>query len=206
MKNLNINKNNTLTILDWDDTLFPSTWVSINEIDLRNDDSKNKYKNYLSDYDLLLHNFLKKLTDISKVIIITNALPIWIKISSGILPNTENILKQIKVISAKQDFKDMSNDMSEWKKYAFRRELKIHSEDANINNLISIGDAHYEYNALVEIIKEHGHDNNKVFKAVKLIRYPSLNILQEQIHLLNSNINDIILKKNHLDLCFQEIK
>ena len=31
-----LNRNKTLIILDWDDTLFPTTWVTTNDIDVKN--------------------------------------------------------------------------------------------------------------------------------------------------------------------------
>lgn len=208
MSNISIRKDNTLTILDWDDTLFPSTWInniSNGNINLKDEGVRNKYKRILENYDKILYNFLKKLNDISKIIIITNALPVWVEISSSILPNTLEIIKNVKVISAKQDFKNLSNSMDEWKKFAFKRELLIYSNESDINNLISIGDAEYEYNALLEIIKDHKSDNKKLFKAIKLLRYPELEILEDQIILLDKNINNIIKKSNHLDLSFRNI-
>ncbi len=34
--NLNISKNNTLIILDWDDTIYPTSWTIENKIDQNN--------------------------------------------------------------------------------------------------------------------------------------------------------------------------
>mgnify|MGYP003704592463 CR=1 FL=1 len=56
-----INKNNTLFILDWDDTLFPTSWFIHNNINLHNSYMRNLYISYFIELDNVLYKLLKKL-------------------------------------------------------------------------------------------------------------------------------------------------
>jgi hypothetical protein len=189
---MNINKSNSLVILDWDDTLFPTTWVTNNYINLNDIEVRNRYLDFFSELDDLLFKLLKKTTEISTVIIITNALPIWIKISSSVLPKTQYILKKIKIVSAKKNFQKLSNDATEWKKLAFK------SEVINKKNIISVGDASYEYKALISL-----YDQKRLLKSMKFLENPTHEILKEQIEILIDNISEMVVYQKHLDLVFR---
>lgn len=189
---MNINKSNSLVILDWDDTLFPTTWVTNNYINLNDIEVRNRYLDFFSELDDLLFKLLKKTTEISTVIIITNALPIWIKISSSVLPKTQYILKKIKIVSAKKNFQKLSSDATEWKKLAFK------SEVIDKKNIISVGDASYEYKALISLYNE-----KRVLKSMKFLENPTHEILKEQIEILIDNIYEMVTYQKHLDLIFR---
>jgi len=189
---MNINKSNSLVILDWDDTLFPTTWVTSNYINLNDIEVRNRYLDFFSELDDLLFRLLKKITEISNVIIVTNALPIWIKISSSVLPKTQYILKKIKIISAKKNFQKISNDATEWKRLAFK------SEVIDKKNIISIGDASYEYKALISLYNE-----KRILKSMKFLENPTHEILKEQIEILIDNIYEMVTYQKHLDLIFK---
>ena len=85
--------NATLIIMDWDDTLFPTNWVMKNGIDLQKADTRDQFIVYFQELDDVLSRLLKSLVVYGKVIIITNAMPEWIELSSIVLPKTCNILK-----------------------------------------------------------------------------------------------------------------
>ena len=115
-----LSKSRTLIILDWDDTLFPTTWVTTNEINLRNNIETKKYETYFSQVDCDLYILLRKLTQCGTVIIVTNALLSWIKLSTTILPKTSETLGLIKIISARGDYQSKSQNPMDWKKLAFQ--------------------------------------------------------------------------------------
>ena len=164
---MNINKNSTLIILDWDDTLFPTSWVNKNNINIMNKNDIQIYKKYFEKVDIYLYKFLNLITNYGDVIIITNALLNWIEISSKILPRTYSLLKKknnIKIVSARGEYSSVTDDLMEWKKMAFQNELVKKTREKKINNIISIGDAEYEYFALLNLY--HGEpDNYKIGRA-----------------------------------------
>lgn len=198
---MNINKNSTLIILDWDDTLFPTSWINKNNIKII-DNNKLTYKKFFEKIDISLQKLLQKLTKLGDVNIITNALLNWIEISSKILPYTYNYLNNnnnIKIISARREYSSYTNNILDWKKMAFQNELTKITKYKKINNIISIGDAEYEYNALINLYNEKPN-NYRLLKSVKFIRYPNNHQIFEQINIINNAIYNICIYKNHLDL------
>ena len=198
-----INKSNSLVILDWDNTLFPSTWVTKNFINLNNiinnNEERKKYLNLFAELDDLLVILFQNILEQSNLIIVTNAMPVWIKISSSILPKTKYLLNNIKVVSARKNHGSSSSDATEWKKLSFIDEVANIAQNPNIS-VVSIGDASYEYNALINL-----YNKNRILKSVKFIEEPSFEILKDQIRVLNNNnhIKKIIMHKGHLDLVYK---
>jgi hypothetical protein len=156
---MNINNKTTLIILDWDDTLFPTSWINKNNIGFLSVENRIiLYNKYFYKIDNNLEHLLYKLTNCGKVFIITNALLNWIDMSVNILPKTSKLLKKniIKIVSARGEYSHYTSNMTEWKKLAFKRELESLLQNTKINNIISIGDAEYEYMALINL-----YENNK---------------------------------------------
>ena len=88
---------------------------------------------------------LERFLNVAKVLIITNAKKGWVEYSSSILlPKVHQIImKYIPVISARGEFEQHYDKISEWKKQAFLSLWDIDDlldRDA-ITNLIVIGDA-----------------------------------------------------------------
>ncbi len=194
-------KNNTIIILDWDNTLFPTQWVLKNKIDISTAEGASKHINYFSELDDILYKFLKKSMYLGKVIIITNAMPTWIAISSAVLPKTQTLLLKIKLVSARKNYQNIC-DMENWKIMAFKDEVKYElNKYPEIQNIISIGDAYYEYNALVNLIKID--NKKKILKSIKFIEEPEHNTLIDQLEVLDECIEDVVKSKKHLDLVFQ---
>lgn len=191
-------KNNTLVILDWDDTLFPTSWVAKNFINLHDTETRYKYLEFFSELDNLIFSFLKKILYKSKIIIVTNAMPLWIKISSCVLPKTQKLLNYIKVISARKNFQKVSSNYTEWKKLAFDAEVKNQLNIKNKQNIISIGDASYEYKALINL-----YNKNRILKSMKFLENPTFDILKDQLEVLSTNIDRVIDYDKHLDLVFK---
>jgi len=192
-----LSKNRTIIILDWDDTLFPTTWITTNEINLKNNIETDKYKQYFLQVDLDLNNLLIKLIQCGTVIIVTNALISWIKLSTTILPRTSKILESIKVISARGDYQNKSANPMDWKKLAFESIIKTMGK--KINNIISVGDAEYEYNALISLF-DPNPKTYKLLKSVKFIKYPTKEVLIDQIRVLERASIKIATAKTHLDI------
>lgn len=191
---LNINNNNTLIIFDWDDTLFPTKWFIKNKINLELTSDKIKYGKYFEYLDSSICKLLNLCNKLGHVIIITNAMPEWIYTSVNILPKTKKIIKNLKIVSARKNYQNMCN-ITEWKKMAFEKE-----NNKKFINIISIGDAMYEYNALINL---HDTKNNVLLKSVKFVSDPSNLILLDQIQVLGRSIDNICISPKHFDLNFK---
>jgi hypothetical protein len=206
-----LSRNKTLIILDWDDTLFPTTWVTSNDINIRNLDMTNSKSiiSYFSQIDNELDHLLRTLLKCGHVAIVTNAMLNWISISSNILPRTSKILANknkgfdIEIISARGSYQSQSNNPMDWKKLAFAEIIK-NNKFRKINNIISIGDAEYEYKALINLYDEYNNEKSyKLLKSVKFVKYPTNHVLLDQIRVKqNAAIKDST-SKTHLDLKFE---
>ncbi len=198
-------KNKTLIILDWDDTLFPTSWITRNNIDLTDPDTQNKYIISFSRLDLLLHKLLTNFLRYGNVIIVTNAALKWILISSNILPSTQELIKlNVRVISARDHYQEKLPDKSSsWKKLVFEK-LIINSQNKTLKNIISIGDADYEFYALINLSKYQTR-NSRALKSVRFMKGSNFESLVKQLEILNDKVEDICYQNKHLDLEFSEV-
>jgi len=212
MSNPISNKNNTtktLIILDWDDTLFPTTWAVKNGIDVANTLVQNKYIIFFAKLDLILEKMLTIMLDNATVVIVTNAMEKWVNVSSQIIPNTKKLIqKNIKIISARDKFKKIYPDNTFWKKLVFKQLMidysKFNPDHIGVKNIISIGDADYELHALINLYDEFG-EVNKYYKSVKLLSDPSYDTIIDQLEVLHKTTTKMINLKKHLDLKFINI-
>ena len=85
-----------------------------------------------------------------KIIIVTNASLKWINISSDNVPKTKKLLNNIKVVSARDNYQHVG-DIYQWKTLSFIDQIKEELSHHNYANIISIGDAEYEYKALINL-------------------------------------------------------
>ena len=199
-------ESNTIIIFDWDDTLFPTSWTVDNSIDLSDSDTQNKFIVYFSRLDMLLYKLLMNcLKNNSNIYIVTNATIKWINISLSMLPNTKKIIdKNVKVLSARDLHQENNTKMEEWKKLTF---LDIHNnkyKNYKKYQIVSVGDAEYEYNALINLFNQDSVSNQRILKTVKLLKNPSFDSLVDQLEVLNSCIDKIIKRDRHLDLKFKD--
>ena len=207
---MNLSRNRTLIILDWDDTLFPTTWVTTNDINIKNiNNNQNTILSYFKQVDIELERLLKVLLKCGHVAIITNAMLNWINISSNILPKTSNILANgdnnydIEIISARGVYQQYSKDPMDWKKMAFEEILK-NNKSRKVNNIISIGDAEYEYKALINLYEDcKSAKIYKLLKSVRFVKYPTNHVLLDQIRVIQDAAVKVCTTKTHLDLRFE---
>ena len=84
--------------------------------------------------------------------------------------------------------------MDSWKINSFKKNV-----NNNYQNIISIGDALFEYNALVKLYFDNP-SNKRFLKTIKLLEEPSFDKLIDQLGVIYNAINDIVATNSHLDL------
>lgn len=198
----------TLIILDWDDTLFPTTWLVKNNINLTDDNVQNQYIVFFSRLDLILSQVLLKLTKYGQVVIVTNAASKWILVSSNLLPNTQKLIKEkLLVISAREFYQEKYPDqMILWKKLIFKQLVSSYFLDNLSQNIISIGDADYEFYALIDLYDEQSIIKKRLLKTVRFLKEPSFEDLIDQLDVLNNSLHKLLICNKHMDLKFKDIK
>jgi hypothetical protein len=222
--NFNIKKNiylKNIFLIDWDDTLFPTSWVNSNNINIQDSSSISEYKLYFLDLDKVISNFLYSLNEKGDIFIVTNATLNWIKICLSILQLTSKTImdNKIRIISARDLYLNKTSSPIEWKILTFRNVIienleKLENLKENTYlNIFSFGDAKYEYIALMnlneyllknEYVTEKIKNNNFNFllKSIKFMEKPTFEYIIDQIRVIEKNRDLIINKLEYVDLKF----
>lgn len=167
----------TIIILDWDDTLFPTTEylamryiVNFNELD-----------NILSRLINLIHKY-------GDVYIVTNAMKLWVYNLLKYMPSLKKeIDNNISIISARDLYEHKGEQtIMSWKPMVFKDITK----DSG-NNIIIIGDSVYEETGIIELKKSLR--NRAYLKLVRFIPSPNYHIIKEQLRLLQ-----VLFKKSKI--------
>lgn len=192
-----------MIILDWDDTMFPTSWTIKNNIKISNKEYSKQYQILFEDLDKLLSKMLTQFLIYGKVYIVTNGSERWIKSSIDILPNTKKIVESnILVISSRDIHKDTDVPIHNWKNNTFKKIVDIENSEGELfKTIISIGDAEYEYNALLKL-----NNDKRLLKSVKLMKSPTYNVLIDQLKVLSHSMKKIIDKNRHLEIMFKNKK
>lgn len=190
---------NTLIFIDWDDTLFPTSWIVRNNIDVLDDKTVNQYIVFFSKLDTILYELLSEIKKYGKIVIVTNAVNKWVYNSSNMLPNSKNFIKKnVIVISARDIYqKTYPNNMDIWKLLIFENIANKNLNDKK-QNIISIGDAEYEFNALKKL-----HNNSRILKSIRFMKNPTFDELLDQLGVFKNNIHKILTSNKYMDLKFQ---
>lgn len=204
----------TIMYIDIDDTIFPTFWVNQNMISLSSEESINEYKLYFIELDKTISDFLGSVLTQAEIYFVTNASLKWIKLCLNVLPKTRKIIMEnnIRIVSARDIYSQTLSSPTEWKINTFRdiiskvvNNLSNDSECNTILNIISIGDANYEYVALLNLDNYLKNKNNSIsylLKSIKFIERPHFDLVIDQIQVVKRNINSIINKVSYVDLKF----
>ena len=193
---INITKDNTLFIIDWDDTLFPTTWLFKTNMVNNLYFNVTKLKKRLHTLDILLYDTLSILKKFGDIAIVTNASSEWIEQTSKMLPKTRHILQDITIISAKDIYEQTAN-INIWKIHAFNDFFGNKIYNNTLYNILSLGDANYEHEALdsFNYIK-----NKKILKSIRFIKSPNIEQIYNQLIVFKQNIEGISIKNSNLNI------
>lgn len=192
-------KNNVKIVFDWDDTLFPSTWI----------------KNHGYGYDFVMTEKIKqKMDDLGKVviriltlaktlgdvIIVTNAIDKWVEDSTvRFLNEASNIISTIPIISARNKYETIfPNDYVTWKSLIFLDRL---DKNPHIQKLVSIGDSNIEKNAAKQSVLIC--DSKVECKTIKFIEQPTIKLLKKQLIQLEKKLEEFIIDETIDDFFMQ---
>jgi hypothetical protein len=203
IKDIELTKKNTLLLLDWDDTLFPTSWVMKNNINLINCQEREQLVDHFQTFDRTLYSFLSNMKTYGKVIIVTNAMTDWVKISSIVIPKTYNILKNMEIISARGLYSKISQEPMLWKKLTFQSIINKEFKHKRIMNIISIGDAEYEHEALVSLSKSY-FNQIKYLKSFRLVKEPNYDFIIDQLNVLSECIPHLWNKQKQICKSFKK--
>ena len=200
-------KETTTIIFDWDDTLLPSSWLSVKG--LRLDYPAQLPQDVLD--ELTTHQesvcaVLTKAMQCGTVVIITNAETGWVELSAQrFMPRVAPLLASICVFSARSTFEPMFPDNPlQWKVAAFKQ-LVGQTQPRNImdsaenlmRSVISFGDSVHERDAVRKVTANLG---STFTKSVKFVEQPNLEQLRREVDLVRNCLDYICGCKSDLDL------
>lgn len=195
----------TLVIFDWDDTLFPTSWLKKKD--------KLSTLDFFSEKEALLLRALEKVAEstlrtallFGKVTIVTNGEQGWVEMScSQAMPSLwESLLKtgEVEIVSARSTYEERAGyDPEAWKRLAFAKELRkirdgsIPSEQQL--NVISLGDSLAEQRAVVSLTKSFP---NLYGKSLKFVEKPNIQELIEQHKFVHACFVEVAEHNGDLD-------
>lgn len=195
----------TLFILDWDDTVMPTTWLNSTG-SLTNPALARQYFGQLSVAAEFISRTICMLKQLGQLVIVTNAEEGWVQQSivhfmPGLLP----LLFDIQVLSARALFAKRAPDAPcEWKRLTFEsivgsfcRRLRP-GQQANV---VSIGDL------LAERVAVHSATVDAPTcwgKSLKLHERPDLKQLVREHQLLQSSLQWVVAEPRDLDLSIKD--
>ncbi len=199
---------NKLTLVDWDDTLFPTTWVNSTEIKLK--EPSNEAIELFSTLDILISSIIMDLKLHGDIKIVSNGSRKWIRSCLNLLPTVSFILANcnINIMSARDLFED-DYEYKEWKRIAFQICVSDYFDDGHEDqHIISIGDSKYEHEALLELEEFEVNKPQKVrhLKSIRFKKDPDLNMVARQLKYLQNKLEDFIkLEGTHSLKIYKEV-
>mmetsp|Transcript_105549 Transcript_105549/g.303550 ORF Transcript_105549/g.303550 Transcript_105549/m.303550 type:complete len:279 (+) Transcript_105549:59-895(+) len=203
----------TVFIFDWDDTVVPSTWLHDNALAF--DGSvpwQPEHQEQLAQLAASAAKTLRLAKLLGTVVLVTNAERGWIELScQRFLPCLYPLLENVKMLSARSAYEraDRTNPF-DWKLLAFGTEIgRIFNNDlfarhrrrqkiAPRRNVLSLGDSAHEREA---VFRTTACIQNCRTKSLKFADKPTVEQLCRQHQLVSRCLRRIVHHDGDLDLC-----
>ena len=195
-------KFNSLFIYDWDDTLFPTSFLVDGGLLNENNLSEELIKLF-SILEEIIVNILTFSIEKGDVCIITNSSMGWFKYSSDkYYPNLGYLLEKIKIISARDAYEEIYPGQNKfWKSKAFLDFGKEINKNNLVTNMICLGDSLIELDAAKTLASQL---NESFVKTIKFKENPEIEDLIKQLILINNKINYIYSKPKNLSITIEQ--
>lgn len=199
----------TLLIFDWDDTLFPSTWVQLQGFAPPGNNSPQVvHLDLLDAAATSAAAVLRTAKRLGRVVVVTNAEAGWVELSGRrFVPKVMRELEGVSVVSARSTFEPYllgpptgGSRPFEWKRLAFQAEiagLVRQLAPGRRANVVSLGDSAYERDALQHAAAAVPGCQRK---SVKFLVRPDPHQLVKQLALVRTVLEPIVEHDGDLDL------
>jgi len=196
----------TVIVLDWDDTLCPTS--AMRDLGFTPYGARPVAQPRLREHSHAVVELLlaaSKLSD--KVVIVTNAQEGWVEATcTAWMPELLPTLKFYEIVSARAQWEPRGfTSPLDWKKMAFSEIItSFYSRAFNetVANVISVGDADYEREALLQVMASRPLSKFGACraKAVKFDERPSTERLLRQLRLLTLGLGQVVEHDDSLDV------
>eukprot|EP01016_Furgasonia_blochmanni_P013849 TRINITY_DN1712_c0_g2_i4.p1 TRINITY_DN1712_c0_g2~~TRINITY_DN1712_c0_g2_i4.p1 ORF type:complete len:445 (-),score=101.38 TRINITY_DN1712_c0_g2_i4:354-1649(-) len=195
-------RNRTICVLDWDDTLCPTTFLTIaGYLGVRQTDSRD-----FRILDQIVTELIEQILKECDLYLVTNACKGWVESSSKrFLPNTFAALRRnrLQIISARHEFEaKFPGDPLRWKFEAMVRISQAY-DPYGLANFIGIGDSVHEIEAIKSMAKKRFI--NPIVKTVKFCENPKPEDLIRQIQLVLQKFEHIYISERSLTIRLEKM-
>lgn len=203
--------NQTIIIFDWDDTLCPSTTCMRHHgLSVVGERPSGQLLASLQDLTQQARELLEAALELAaEVVVVTNAEEGWIELScKQWLPGLEEVLSSCQITSARSTWEPQGvASPAGWKAREFNDVIdRFYSQypSQSWKNIISIGDAPHEREALSRVSKLAPQQVGARCrsKSVKFVLRPTIEQLRREMQMLRSSLRDIVWHDDDLDLHF----
>jgi hypothetical protein len=178
----------TIFIIDWDDTLMCTTFISHKVLGLSDDEQY-----IVSNLGKVVSNFLKECNKYGKIIIMTNSSKEWIKkTTKDYLKINHESFDNIAIISTRDRYLKKGIEKKKWKELALDDLIAKYKE--KIQNLICVSDSEKD----IDVFKNLSTKNKEInISTIKFKTKPSPLIMIKEIKYLNDMMDEIIGKNKN---------
>ena len=166
---------NSIIIFDWDDTLFCTSYITpdFNIRKIKSNDIEG-----LKSLENVVLKILMYYKDKGDVFIITNSSPDWLNYSAKtFFPQVYDILKDLRVISAREEFElKFPEDSRQWKIKTFMKLRNLYQD--KLTNILCFGDNEIEHESAFILGQKF---KEAYVKTIKFKKAPLLNELTKQL-------------------------
>lgn len=190
----------SLVIIDWDDTLVPTTWLVKRGIrpDKEAVLSSGRLE-YFEELSKTIGLLIRKAQTYGKVVIITNSADGWVQESvRKYMPSLLKVLEGIQIFSARSIYENCLGNMPlMWKVHAFRHQLysTFGPSPSVVKNVLSLGDSLHERAALRTL-----KGDNTYAKNIKFMDTPTPELALKQLRFIEHFMQQLVEHKADLDL------
>jgi hypothetical protein len=190
-------KADLLILLDWDDTILPTSFLSQRSISL-DDEVPHDVQEVLRTYCEVVRKTLVQLKERGHLVIVTNAEQGWVELTMAqFLPGLEPLLQDVECVSARSLFEPKGYTLPvEWKEEAFAEVVQRLCSEPRGYPVLSLGDARHERDAVHRV----AHRLGIAAKSVKLMEVPDLLVLQREHDLLQERLPYLCEHDGSLDI------
>ena len=176
-------KKETVFILDWDDTLMCTSFISSKTNSLSDEE-----KNIIINLGKIVSAFLKECLKYGNIIIMTNSSEKWMKkTAENYLKIEKDIIGNIKIISTRDIYYNKGIEPTKWKELALEKILLKYGD--KIENLICGSDSECDIDVFKNFSKKYEDIN---ISTIKFKTKPSPSIMIKEIEYLNKTLCQII--------------
>jgi len=201
-----LSREDTIFLIDWDDTLLASSWLAAQGLRLDSVEIPHDVVLQLQALEKSITKLLTRAINSScRVWIVTNAEHGWVELSAmKFLPSVSKLLHKVEIMSARSTFQNQfQNKPDMWKVNAYSHifqqtfHRKLESGFNGLFNVLSLGDSNFERNAVLHLSSSV---KGVLAKSVKFVERPSMQQLMRQLEIVYENLDQVVSSPETIDL------